>query len=55
MSFGSNNIHPETLRAVNEFNGRIATLVYSVLYRGGQLLETLIIENLDSSNSRGRA
>ncbi len=47
VSFDSSNIHLETLRALNECNSRIATLAYPILYRGGQLLETRLIENLD--------
>jgi len=49
VSFDSSNIHLETLRALNEFNGRVTTLAYPILYRGGQLLETRLIENLDSA------
>lgn len=49
VSFDSSNIHLETLRALNQFNSRITTLAYPILYRGGQLLETRLIENLDSA------
>jgi len=47
VSFDSSNIHLETLRALNQFNSRVASLAYPILYRGGQLLETRLIENLD--------
>ena len=47
VSFDSSNIHLETLRSLNQFNSRITTLAYPILYRGGQLLETRLIENLD--------
>ena len=49
VSFDSSNIHLETLRALNQFNGRVTTLAYPILYRGGQLLETRLIENLDDA------
>ena len=53
VSFDSSNIHLETLRALNQFNSHIASLAYPILYRGGQLLETRLIENLDrASNQR---
>lgn len=48
ISFGSSSIHLETSRALIEFNSRVSTLAYPILYRGGQLLETRLIENLDS-------
>ena len=52
VSFDSSNIHLETLRALNQFNSHIASLAYPILYRGGQLLETRLIENLDSADSQ---
>ncbi|OED34781.1 Na/Pi cotransporter [Chromatiales bacterium (ex Bugula neritina AB1)] len=48
VSFDSSNIHLETLQSLNAFNGRVVTLAYPILYRGGQLLETRLIESLDS-------
>ena len=48
VSFDSSNLHLETLRALNQFNSHVASLAYPILYRGGQLLETRLIENLDS-------
>lgn len=44
ISFDSSDIHLETLRALREFNSLIATVAYPILYRGGQLLETRLIE-----------
>jgi phosphate:Na+ symporter len=44
VSFDSSDIHLETLRALREFNSLIATVAYPILYRGGQLLETRLIE-----------
>ena len=54
VSFDSSNIHLETLHAFIEFNNRIATLAYPILYRGGQLLETRLIENLDDAEDPDR-
>ncbi len=48
ISFDSSNIHLETSRALNEFNSRVATLAYPILYRGGQLLDTRLIGSLDN-------
>ena len=53
VSFDSSNIHLETLRALNQFNSRIASLAYPILNRGGQLLETRLIENLNVNNGEG--
>lgn len=52
VSFESSNIHLETLRAQIEFNSRVATFAYPLLYKGGQLLETRLIENMDSASNR---
>ncbi len=49
VSFDSSNIHLETLRAQIEFNSQVASLAYPILHRGGQLLETRLIENLDNA------
>lgn len=48
VSFDSSNIHLETLRALNQFNSHVASFAYPILYRGGQLLETRLINNLDN-------
>lgn len=54
VSFDSSNIHLETLRALNQLNSRVASLAYPILYRGGQLLETRLIENLDVTSEQRR-
>ena len=45
ISFESSNIHLETLRALKDLNSQIATVAFPILLRGGQLLETRLIEN----------
>lgn len=52
VSFDSSNLHLETLRALNQFNSHVASLAYPILYRGGQLLETRLIENLDNAGDQ---
>ncbi len=47
ISFQSSDIHLETLRCLKDFNSQIATVAYPILYRGGQLLETRLITDLD--------
>ena len=51
VSFDSSNIHLETLRALNQFNSHVASLAYPILYRGGQLLETRLITDLENTNT----
>jgi len=51
VSFDSSNVHLETLRSLNQFNSRVASLAYPILYRGGQLLETRLIEDLDDRSA----
>jgi phosphate:Na+ symporter len=52
ISFDSSDIHLETLRAFREINSHVASVCYPILYRGGQLLETRLIENMgDDSDS----
>ena len=46
-SFESSDIHLETTRALKEFNSHISAVAYPILYRGGQLLETRLIEEMD--------
>ncbi|MEM9605073.1 MAG: Na/Pi cotransporter family protein [Pseudomonadota bacterium] len=54
-SFGSSNIHLETLAAYKEMNSQIASVAYPILHRGGQLLETRLIERPERSHSgRGK-
>lgn len=45
-SFGTSDIHLETLRAMREFNGHISAIAYPILYKTGQLLETRLINDL---------
>ena len=45
-SFASSDIHLEALRVLREINSHVASVCYPILYRGGQLLETRLIENL---------
>ena len=45
-SFESSNIHLESLRALREINSHVASVCYPILYRGGQLLETRLIETI---------
>jgi len=52
VSFDSSNIHLETLRALHQFNSHVASFAYPILYRGGQLLETRLIVNLDTANKQ---
>ncbi|WP_371229851.1 Na/Pi cotransporter family protein [Roseovarius sp. 2305UL8-3] len=47
ISFESSNIHLETLRALKDLNSQIAAVAYPILLRGGQLLETRLIESID--------
>lgn len=47
ISFESSDIHLETVRALREFNSHIAAVAYPILYRGGQLLETRLIQGID--------
>ncbi|PHR85791.1 MAG: Na/Pi cotransporter, partial [Blastopirellula sp.] len=48
ISFGSSNIHLETLRAFKDFNSQIATVAFPILIRGGQLLETRLIDSIEA-------
>ncbi len=45
-SFGSSNVHLETLRALRDMNGHISAVAYPILYRNGQLLETRLIQTI---------
>jgi len=51
ISFDSSDIHLETLRSLKDFNSLIAAVAYPILYRGGQLLETRIIENMEHEDA----
>ncbi|NOX39779.1 MAG: Na/Pi cotransporter family protein [Alphaproteobacteria bacterium] len=46
-SFESSDVHLETLRNLKELNSNIAAIAYPILYRGGQLLETRLIETIE--------
>ena len=46
-SFGSSDVHLETLRALRDLNGHISSVAYPILYRNGQLLETRLIQNME--------
>ena len=46
-SFESSDIHLETTRSLKEFNSHVSAVAYPILYRGGQLLETRLIETLE--------
>jgi len=48
-SFESSDIHLETLRALKDLNSQIAAVAYPILYKGGQLLDTRLVENLDDA------
>jgi len=49
-SFESSNIHLEILRVLREINSHVASVCYPILYRGGQLLETRLIETMDKES-----
>lgn len=46
-SFESSDIHLETTRSLKEFNSHVSAVAYPILYRGGQLLETRLIETME--------
>lgn len=50
ISFDSSDLHLETLRALKEFNSQIAAVAYPILFRGGQLLESRLIDAIDERN-----
>ena len=49
-SFDSSDIHLEVLRGLREINSHIASVSYPILYRGGQLLETRLIETMTQND-----
>lgn len=49
-SFDSSDIHLEVLRGLREINSHIASVSYPILYRGGQLLETRLIETMSEDD-----
>lgn len=50
-SFDSSDIHLEVLRGLREINSHIASVSYPILYRGGQLLETRLIETMSEDDA----
>lgn len=50
-SFDSSDIHLEVLRVMREVNSHVSSVCYPILYRGGQLLETRLIETLEEDRS----
>ncbi len=46
-SFDESDLHLETLRALKEFNSLVTAVAYPILIRGGQLLETRLIDNIN--------
>ncbi len=44
ISFDSSDIHLETVSSLRDFNSYMASAAYPILQRGGQLLETRLIE-----------
>lgn len=44
ISFDSSDIHLETVGAMRDFNSHMASASYPLLHRGGQLLETRLVE-----------
>jgi phosphate:Na+ symporter len=46
ISFESSDIHLETVGLLREFNSHVAAVAYPILYRGGQLLETRLIQDI---------
>lgn len=42
-SFGSSDLHLETLRALRDLHGHVVSVAYPMLYRSGQILETRLV------------
>lgn len=51
ISFESSDIHLETVSALREFNSHISAVAYPILYRGGQLLETRLIQGMGKEDA----
>ncbi|MDP5216534.1 Na/Pi cotransporter family protein [Ruegeria sp. 2205SS24-7] len=47
-SFQSSDLHLETLRALRDLHGHIASVAYPILYRSGQILETRLVTEMKS-------
>lgn len=55
ISFDSSDIHLETASSLRDFNSYLASAAYPILHRGGQLLETrLIDQDIDDIEIRQR-
>jgi len=55
ISFDSSDIHLETVSSLRDFNSYLASAAYPILHRGGQLLETRLIEqDIDDIEIRQR-
>ncbi|QIE44280.1 Na/Pi cotransporter family protein [Pseudohalocynthiibacter aestuariivivens] len=55
ISFDSSDIHLETVSSLRDFNSYMASAAYPILHRGGQLLETRLIEqDIDDIEIRQR-
>ena len=50
-SFEASDIHLETLRSLLGFNSHIAVMAYPILYRNRQILETLLIEEIPTTEA----
>ncbi|MGR3616130.1 MAG: Na/Pi cotransporter family protein [Paracoccaceae bacterium] len=50
-SFESSDVHLETLRALRDLNSHISAIAYPILHRNGQLLETRLIQEMDTASS----
>ncbi|PSL22154.1 Na/Pi cotransporter family protein [Shimia abyssi] len=48
-SFGSSDVHLETLRALRDLNSHVSAIAYPILYRNGQLLETRLIQEMEGA------
>lgn len=50
-SFESSDVHLETLRGLKDLNSQIAAVAYPILYKGGQLLETRLVESIEDADT----
>jgi phosphate:Na+ symporter len=50
VSFDSSDIHLETLRSFKDINSQISVVAYPILIKGGQLLETRLIAEIEASD-----
>ncbi|MEX0283569.1 MAG: Na/Pi cotransporter family protein [Paracoccaceae bacterium] len=52
-SFQTSDLHLETLRAMRDLHGHIASVAYPLLYRSGQILETRLVMDLETDETDG--